>query len=392
MQPLDPDTDVAVVGAGVAGLAAALGLSQLGLRVALVGPAGRQFSPSAEAPFDARIYALAPASIALLERLKVWPQVNPQRLQRVARMRVFGDAGDELDFDAYGASVERLATIGEESELLRVLTLGVALAPGVQRRTAGLRTLTIDAAAAQLDLDDGAHLQARLVIGADGAQSAVRAAAGIAAEVVPYPHTAVVANFSIEGRHDGVAWQWFCDEGVVALLPLPGSAASLVWSAPHALAAELLALNPAALAERVAQRSRHALGRLAPLGRAQGFPLKRLTVDRLALPRVALVGDAAHVVHPLAGQGLNLGLQDVSTLLDVIGTREKWRDAGDLVLLRRYARQRAEPIGLIRLTTDSLARLFAIDDPLVRTVRNGGMNLVNRIGPLKSVLVRRALG
>jgi ubiquinone biosynthesis UbiH/UbiF/VisC/COQ6 family hydroxylase len=201
-----------------------------------------------------------------------------------------------------------------------------------------------------------------------------------------------VANFACARRHDGVAWQWFCDEGVVALLPLPGNATSLVWSAPQALAEQLQALSPEALAARVTERSRATLGALTPLGGVSAFPLRRLTVDRLVQPRVALVGDAAHVVHPLAGQGLNLGLQDVSTLLDVIGARESWRDAGDPVLLRRYARQRAEPIGLIRFTTDSLARLFAVDDPLVRTVRNSGMSLVNRIGPLKSALIRHALG
>jgi ubiquinone biosynthesis UbiH/UbiF/VisC/COQ6 family hydroxylase len=202
----------------------------------------------------------------------------------------------------------------------------------------------------------------------------------------------VVANFGIERGHDGVAWQWFCDEGVVALLPLPGRAASLVWSAPHALAAGLLALTPDQLAARVTRRSQHVLGCLMPLGAAHGFPLRCLTVDPLAVPRVALVGDAAHVVHPLAGQGLNLGLQDVSTLIDVLGARENWRDAGDPVLLRRYARRRAEPIGLIRLTTDSLARLFAVDDPLARLVRNGGLGLVNRVGPLKNLIIRRALG
>jgi 2-polyprenylphenol 6-hydroxylase len=209
---------------------------------------------------------------------------------------------------------------------------------------------------------------------------------------VPYPHTAVVANFATAKPHDGVAWQWFCDEGVVALLPLPGKVTSLVWSAPHALATQLLSLAPEDLAARVALRTGQVLGALSPLGQAGGFPLKRLTVDRLVAPRVALVGDAAHVVHPLAGQGLNLGLQDVSTLLDVIKARESWRDVGDFMLLRRYARARAEPIGLIRFTTDSLARLFAIEDPLVRRVRNHGMAWVNRIGPLKRELIRRALG
>jgi 2-polyprenylphenol 6-hydroxylase len=392
VQSLQAEFDVAVVGAGVAGLASALGLAQLGMRVALVGPPARQFAPSATTPFDARIYALAPATVDLLERLKVWSQIDARRLQPVTRMRVFGDAGDELGFDAYGARVERLATIGEEGELLRVLTLGVAMTPGITRLPAGLRALQVQPSAALIDLDDGTQLQARLVVGADGAQSAVRSSAGITFEAVAYPHTAVVTNFACTGRHDGVAWQWFGDDGVVALLPLPGNAASLVWSAPHELAGQLHALDAEALAARVTARSRAQLGTLSSLGPSHSFPLRRLTVDQLVMPRVALVGDAAHVVHPLAGQGLNLGLQDVSTLLDVISARENWRDAGDLVLLRRYARRRAEPIGLIRFATDSLARLFAIDDPLVRRVRNGGLNVVNRIGPLKSALIRHALG
>jgi len=392
LQALEINTEIAVVGAGVVGLATALGLAQLGLRVALIGPPPRRHEPASADSFDTRIYALAPGAVALLERLEVWPQVDARRMQPVARMRVFGDAGDELSFDAYGAGAERLATIGEESELLRVLSVGVQLAAGIERCPAGLRAMSVEPRAAQIELDDGGRVRARLVIGADGAQSAVRAAAGIAFETFAYPHTAVVANFACAQRHDGVAWQWFCDEGVVALLPLPGAAASLVWSAPHALAQTLLALPPAQLAGRVAQRSRQALGALEPLGGAAGFPLKRLTVGRLALPRVALVGDAAHVVHPLAGQGLNLGLQDVATLLAVIGAREGWRDPGDLALLRRYERQRAEAIGLIRLTTDALARLFAVDDPLLRAARNRGLDLVNRIGPLKNALIHHALG
>jgi len=392
VQTQDSPFDVAVVGAGVAGVACALGLSQLGLRVALIGPAPRPFSPSERAPFDERIYALAPATIALLERLNAWRQVDGGRLQPVARMRVFGDRGDELSFDAYGAAVERLATIAEEGGLLRALAATTSSVEGVTRLEQGVLGLAIDAGVAQLALDDGSSLRAALVVGADGAQSVVRAAAGIAADLVAYPHTAVVTNFRISQPHDGVAWQWFCDEGVVALLPLPGPAVSLVWSAPHALADQLLALSPEDLAGRVTRRSQQVLGALSPLGGVRSYPLRRMTVDRLVAPRIALVGDAAHLVHPLAGQGLNLGLQDVSTLLDVIGRREVWRDVGDLTLLRRYARLRAEPIGLIRFTTDSLARLFAVDDPLVRWIRNSGLNWVNRIGPLKGGLIRRALG
>jgi ubiquinone biosynthesis UbiH/UbiF/VisC/COQ6 family hydroxylase len=388
--------DVAVVGAGVAGLAAALGCAQAGLEVALVGAWPPPFRARAAAPFDERIYALSPASIELLDRLKVWPQVDAARVQPVARMRVFGDTGAQLDFDAYGAAVERLATIVEESELARVLAAACAYAGGLQRFESPFVTLARTPQAARVTLADGTALHAKLVIGADGANSAVRAAAGISAREHPYGQTAVVANFVAGRAHDAAAYQWFTDEGVVALLPLPDCdgrpAVSLVWSAPTDLAQQLLAAEPAALAERVTARTAAQLGALTPLSAARGFALRRLAAAHLVAPRVALVGDAAHVVHPLAGQGLNLGLGDVSELLRVVGEREAFRDIGDTVLLRRYERVRAEPIGLMRFTTDALAKLFGLDDPFARRVRNTGLELVNRLTPLKRALIRQALG
>jgi ubiquinone biosynthesis UbiH/UbiF/VisC/COQ6 family hydroxylase len=388
--------DVVVVGAGVVGLATALGFAQAGLQVVLVGPPARLSVASPAAPFDERIYALAPASIALLARLRVWQHVDATRMQPVARMRVFGDAGNQLDFDAYETAVERLATIGEESELLRVLVAACGFAPGLEREPASFVALREEGEAAVVALEDGRSIAARLVVAADGANSAVRAAAGISAQERAYGQTAVVANFRSERPHAGTAFQWFCDEGVVALLPLADHAGqpavSLVWSAPAELATQLQALESGELARRVSTRTGGTLGALAPLGAARGFPLRRLKVAHLAGPRLVLVGDAAHVVHPLAGQGLNLGLADVSELLAVVAGREPFRDIGDPVLLRRYARRRAEPIELMRLTTDGLARLFALDDPLARRVRNGGMSLLNHIAPLKRALVRHALG
>jgi ubiquinone biosynthesis UbiH/UbiF/VisC/COQ6 family hydroxylase len=385
--------DVAVVGPGVAGLATALGLAQQGQKVALIGPRASVHQPSPAAPYDARIYALAPGSAALLERLGVWGRVDAARVCPVERMRVFGDAGDELTFDAYATTVERLATIVEESELVRVLDAACDYQPAITRIDAAFQSLEPQASgAAPLQLADGRRVSVALLVGADGANSAVRAAAGINAELKPYLQTALVANFACERPHLNTAWQWFTDEGVVALLPLPGDHVSLVWSAPDALAPQLLALDPAAFAERVTARARHVLGSLTSLGPAHAFPLRLLTVRRLVGPSLALVGDAAHVVHPLAGQGLNLGLQDVDTLLRVVGERESFRACGDPVVLRRYERARAEAIGLMRFTTDGLARLFAVDDPLVRGARNAGMAMVNRLGPLKSRLIRQALG
>lgn len=391
-QPAPQRVDIAVVGTGVVGLTAALGCAQLGFGVALIGPPARRHVPRDDAPFDERVYAIAPGAAALLARLGVWDKLEAARVARVDRMRVFGDADAALAFDAYAAAVERLATIVEESELARVLAAACDYQPAIRRESASLAALRVDADAARVELDGGRTIEARVVLGADGAQSAVRAAIGANADFHDYRQQGVVANFACERPHQDTAFQWFTDEGVLALLPLPGDRVSMVWSAPDALAAQLLQLAPDALAARVTRRSQHALGALASIGAARAFPLRRVRVDRLVAPRVALVGDAAHVVHPLAGQGLNLGLADVSEWLRVLAARESFRDCGDLVLLRRYERARAEPLALMRWTTDGLSRLFAADDPWVRRLRNAGLAAVERIAPLKRALIRHALG
>lgn len=389
--------DVAVVGSGIPGLAAALGFAQQGLSVALIGPRPKPHAPTRSAPFDPRIYAVAPSSVAFLEGLGVWRSVDPLRTCAVEHMRVFGDDGPQLVFDAYGATVERLATIVEEGELLRVLDAACGFQPSITRMFSTFASLAAKGDAIEV-AHEGASVVVKLLIGADGANSSVRAAAGITATIKEYEQTAIVANFGFARPHLNTAWQWFTDEGVVALLPLPGNRVSLVWSAPLEVATELAALSPDQLATRVSERcwpqrgESSAVGELTAIGAAHTFPLRQISVARLIGPRVALVGDAAHVIHPLAGQGLNLGLQDVALLHDVVRAREPFRDVGDPVLLRRYERGRAEDLGLMRFTTDSLARLFAFDDPLVRGLRNAGLTAVNRLSPLKNALIRRALG
>ena len=389
--------DIAVVGSGIPGLATTLGFAQQGLRVALIGPPPKPHAPTRSAPFDPRIYAVAPSSVALLEALGVWANIDQQRICAVEHMRVFGDDGPELAFDAYGATVERLATIVEEGELLRVLDAACGFQPSIKRIPSSFTALTARADAIDITLA-GSSLAVKLLVGADGANSSVRAAAGISATIKSYDQTAVVANFECSRPHLNTAWQWFTDEGVIALLPLPGECVSLVWSAPQAVASELATLTPDQLASRVTQRFASAageavaLGRLSAMGAAHTFPLRQVSVSRLIASRVALVGDAAHVIHPLAGQGLNLGMQDTALLHDVVRAREAFRDVGDVAVLRRYERGRAEALGLMRFTTDSLARLFAVDDPLVRRLRNAGFAAVNRLSPLKNALIRRALG
>jgi ubiquinone biosynthesis UbiH/UbiF/VisC/COQ6 family hydroxylase len=389
---LSDSFDVAVIGAGVAGLACAVGTAKLGLRTALIGPRTPVHRADGASPFDARIYAVAHASVALLQQLKVWTAVDAARVQPVSRMRVFGDAGNELMFDAYQAALPQLATIVEESELLRALVAAAGFASGLERIEASFDTLQVAEGQALLQLAGGRAVEARLVVGADGARSPLRAAAGINAHELVYGQTAVVANFGCERPHHGVAYQWFDPaEGVIALLPLPGNHVSLVWSAPEALA-ELLAADTAKLGLRLDLRAQPYLGALAPAGPASSFTLRRLTVDRLVAPRMALVGDAAHVVHPLAGQGLNLGLADVSEVLRVLAGRETWRDPGDMVMLRRYERARAEPVSLMRFATHALARMFVRDDAFSRGVRNLGLSAVNALPPLKNALIRHAAG
>ncbi len=401
---------MAVVGTGVVGLAAALGCAQRGLSVRLIGPTPRFFEAGSEAPapiggsrpagFDPRIYAISEGSRRLLADCKVWAQIDPTRICPVSRMQVAGDAGGRLRFDAYASCAERLATISEESALLRALWLGCAMTPGIEHIPLQFHTATFDAGGAtRIHLSagmpggTGTVVECDLLVGADGKGSSVRAAAGIGAHGKSYGHIAFVANFACEHPHDGVAYQWFTpDEGIVALLPLPGNHASLVWSAPDALAPQLESLSLPEFQQRVAERSGGVLGNLEILGDRHAFPLRRLVVDRLVRPGLALMGDAAHVVHPLAGQGLNLGLQDVADLLLRLDTRETWRSIGDLVLLRRYERARAEPIALMRGTVGALAALFAAPNATTRRLRNAGMSLIDALPPVKNALVRHAMG
>ena len=237
---------------------------------------------------------------------------------------------------------------------------------------------------------DGRCLSARLVVGADGVHSWVRREASIAREPRAYGQTAVVANFAAEHAHRGRAFQWFVDgQGVLAWLPLPGRRISIVWSAPDAVAQELLALDAAALAQRVATGGGRVLGELALITRAAAFPLSFLKLESPVGPRLALVGDAAHVVHPLAGQGVNLGLGDAATLAAVLKAGVAVGDVGASILLERYARKRALPVLSMQMVTDGLVRLFAV--PALRVLRNRGMSLVGGIAPFRRLLAQPAL-
>lgn len=380
----------AVVGGGLVGKTAALALTQSGLRTALL--AAPAAAPPAGNLFDSRVYALSSSSQALLERLRVWQALDHGKLGPVLDMRVFGDAFAELHFSAFQAAVSQLAWIVESSRIEQSLDAALRFQPNLTWIDSRAQGLAIHDDAAHLTLANGDALDAELIVGADGAHSWVRAQMGAKMERRSYGQTGVVANFKCEKPHGETAYQWFRDGEIIALLPLPGDFVSLVWSAKTDHADALLALDPAQLAAEVEKATQNMLGTLDCVTPAQGFPLALQTVDRLAGPRVALVGDAAHLIHPLAGQGMNLGLRDVAALAETLASKESFRSAGDPVLLRRYERARREDIRKQVAVTDGLQKLFAVPGTIAQAVRNTGMAFVGAQPLLKRWLVSAALG
>ncbi len=352
---------------------------------------------------DLRVYAISPGTQRFLDRLRVWSRLDASRLAPVFDMRVHGDAasGAALHFGAYETATERLATIVEHRELARVLETAASYLPGIERVEGMAAGFTVEADHVVVATERGPR-RARVVVAADGADSPTRDAMGIGTTGRAYGQRAVIGNFGCARPHAGTAFQWFTSEGVIALLPLASSAGdgapalSLVWSAPDALADRLMQEGPEAIAARlsllVAARADSALGPLTALGPLAAIPLLMRSADRLIAPRSALVGDAAHVIHPLAGQGLNLGLGDVEALIASMAGREAFRDCGDRAVLRRYERARAEPVRTMRRLTDGLARLFADDRPAVAQLRGLGLRLFDRATPLKRIVVRQAGG
>ncbi|MDB5838771.1 MAG: oxygenase [Herminiimonas sp.] len=393
-------SDVCVVGNGPIGKVTALGFAQAGLSVSLLVPPAD--SPLAAAPpaadWDVRVYALNHVARALLSSVRVWNALDAARIAPVDAMKVHGDAVQNpgmLGFDAYSARVGALAWIVEDSNLNQALDAALKFASNLHIVTGRASRLDMNAEMATIELDNGDSLTASLLVGADGGHSWVRGQCDISIDYRPYGQRAVVANFESEHSHHGVAYQWFTsEEGIIALLPLPGQRVSLVWSAPDALADTLLSEPRTHLAQRLSALPGHQLGQLHPFEPEiiKAVPLALIRPHAITAPRVALVGDAAHVIHPLAGHGMNLGFSDVASLLKTVAARGPGRDCGDPRVLGRYARARKEEILLMQVTTDALERLFATDFEPLRVARNIGLNLVNRLPVIKRQLMSHAMG
>jgi len=429
----DATFDAVVAGGGIVGAAAALGLMARGDRMRWL----RQARPVPPLPdgYAARVYALSPGNLAWLDTLGVTRHLDMKRIGSVRSMRISARHGSGLDLSAHQAGVAEMALIIESDNLLRALEAAVAAHGGADAGPGAAAISNIDglcngrpdecaccgkpgwlcatarstetakeqaakkpdpsadresarraADHLSLDLDDGSALATRLLIAADGADSPLRTLAGIDSVARDYGHRAVVANFVCEKDHRGIACQWFDNGAVLAWLPLPGRHISMVWSLPQSRAEALLALGDAALTAQVAAAGEHRWGALTLVSPPQSFPLRRQRARRLTATRMALVGDAAHVVHPLAGQGMNLGLRDVRALLEATAGR---RDPGSAHTLARYQALRQFDVHSIEAVTDSLFRMFG--DPLATFVGGHGMGLLNHLAPLKSELVRQAM-
>jgi ubiquinone biosynthesis UbiH/UbiF/VisC/COQ6 family hydroxylase len=383
--------DVIVAGAGLVGLALAAALARAGVSVVLLDRTNAA-SPIDPDTWDARVYAVSPGSAAFLQRVGAWQALSCERIQPIESMRIMGDRGAVLGFSAYELGERALAWIVEE-RALRAALLPAVHAPGIEY-VSGVQfaSLAWSAGEGTLVLDDGRRYSARLIVGADGLNSWVRHAAGILAEPRPYGQQGVVANFDCELPHLGCARQWFRDDGsVLAWLPLPGRRISIVWSAPDALARELLALAPEALTARVAEAGDNVHGALRMITPPAAFPLQSLRLRATIAHRMALVGDAAHGVHPLAGQGVNLGFGDAQALASVLGERGPVADCGAPILLERFAQRRAEPVLAMHTVTDGLVHLFGSRAPWLPTLRNAGLAAVDRLPFAKRALAQPAL-
>jgi 2-polyprenyl-6-methoxyphenol hydroxylase-like FAD-dependent oxidoreductase len=365
--------DVCIRGAGIVGRTLALLLARERLRVGLV----QADAAAAGAGNDVRAYALNAASRELLERLRAWP--DEQHATPVAAMEVHGDERGMVRFTAQAQGASALAWIVDVPALEQRLAEALRYQPQVELLHA--------------------PVAAPLTVVCEGKASARRAEFGVQYHAAPYGQRAIAARIHCEKSHGQVARQWFSAGEILAFLPLgdagarpPGNSVAIVWSVPEQRAAALLELNDRDFEAQLEAVCHHDLGSLKLESERAAWPLQLALADRWCGPGWALAGDAAHTVHPLAGQGLNLGLADARELAQVLHQREYWRGVGEVKLLRRYERARKADVLAMGLTTDGLQQLFARRSEPWTTLRNWGMSSFDRSGPLKRWLARQATG
>jgi 2-octaprenylphenol hydroxylase len=383
--------DVAIVGAGMVGTTLAVALHRAGFDVALV-EAGQPVHYDPKDDYDLRVSALSAASQRLLQRLAIWPAIAAGRISPYREMHVWDSTGHGLlHFDAAELGLPELGHI-VENHLIQHAAWNALDTVSVYC-PARLAGLDLQADGYHLTLQGQNAIEARLVVGADGADSRVRDLVGIGTGGWAYEQRGIVCNVSTEKPHRHTAWQRFLPTGPLAFLPLADGRCSIVWSADVAESEALMKLEDVAFRTRLDEAFGGELGAITGLSQRAAFPLRLLHADRYVQPHLALVGDAAHVIHPLAGQGVNLGLLDVAALVEVLSeAKSQDRDIGELRVLERYERWRRGDNLVMTAATDGLKRLFGSTNPVLKFVRNHGLGVVNATTPLKNLFIRQAMG
>jgi 2-octaprenylphenol hydroxylase len=399
--PLAGHYDAVVVGAGPVGLATALLLTgQAGFAPARLAVIDRRLpdtmQQARDAAVDLRVFALSRASEQILRRCDAWRDIAELRTEAYERMHVWHadvppHGGDALVFDAAEIGERDLGVI-VENNVLQASLADAARRAGIALLSGEVSMLAQHRDAASLEVG-GRTVRARLVIGADGAQSRVRELAGLMATRTDYGQTAVVAMVGTARPHGHTAWQRFLGDGTLAFLPLKSGLSSIVWSLPTGRADRLLHVAPEAFERELETDFDGALGKVQLASERIKFPLWRLSADHYVTARVALVGDAAHVVHPLAGQGANLGLLDAAALADVLAEgRSQHEDPGAERILRRYERWRRSENDLMATAIDAFDRLLARGSGRLAGLAQRGMPWVSRSAPVKRLFIERAMG
>ena len=392
--------DIAVCGAGLNGLAAALALGGKGnrtpLKVALVD--ARNPAPASPSGFDGRASAITEAARRMFEAMDIWqaiaPHAEPMREIIVTDGKTDGPRPALLNFGAEHQPGGPSAYMVENRHLLAALHEAVAAAPQITLKTGhAVERFSFSGPQAGLHLASGETIAARLCVAADGRNSPARQAAGIETIGWAYGQSGIVTTVSHDAPHGGRAEEHFLPSGPFAILPLPGNLSSLVWTEENAEAERLVALDDDAFLAELKRRFGVHLGEVRLAGPRQAWPLGLFIAKSLTAPRLALLGDAAHVVHPIAGLGFNLGLRDAAALADaVMGQFRLGLDPGGPQALQAYERWRRLDTMMVAAATDGLNRLFSNDVEALRFIRDAGLSVVERVDPLKRFFMREAAG